>query len=71
MIRGRIAVPNVDPKTWRSGGRKKRKQTSHRVGDRHASTDEETAGSAGSVMRSEGHGRALNPYWEGRHGDVA
>jgi hypothetical protein len=26
MIRGRIAIPDVDPKTWRSRGRKKRKQ---------------------------------------------
>jgi hypothetical protein len=26
MIRGRIAIPDVDPKTWRSRGRKRRKQ---------------------------------------------
>jgi hypothetical protein len=26
MIRGRIAIPDVDPKTWRSCGRKRRKQ---------------------------------------------
>jgi hypothetical protein len=26
MMRGRIAIPDVDPKTWRAKGRKKRKQ---------------------------------------------
>jgi hypothetical protein len=26
VIRGNIAIPNVDPKTWRSRGRKRRKQ---------------------------------------------
>jgi hypothetical protein len=26
MIRGRIAIPDKDPKTWHSRGRKKRKQ---------------------------------------------
>ena len=25
MIRGRIAIPDVDPKTWRSRGRKKKR----------------------------------------------
>jgi hypothetical protein len=27
MIRGRIAIPDVDPKTWRSRGRKRKQPT--------------------------------------------
>jgi len=43
MIEGSIAIPNVDPKSWRSRGRKRKAPAGDGLGDRHAGADEEVA----------------------------